>query len=110
LSFEVEDMKTSFVVGDTPYEAHIRRVDKPGGENYEICDASVRSSDEPEVRGRFRLTDTAIAAAEERASREGGSAEEWLVRGCVRSLTSELVIRRLKQDFSFVIDHRWIGY
>ena len=103
-------MKTSFVVNNNSYEADIRRVEKPEGEKFEICEASVRIPDGLEVKGTFKLTDTAIALAEERASQEGGSPEGWLVRGCARSLAAELVIRQLKKDFSFVIDHRWISH
>jgi hypothetical protein len=102
-------MKTSFEVRNTSYDADISRVDKPEGEKFEICDASVRGPDGLEVKGTFKLTDTAITVAEERAFQEGGSTEEWLARGCARSLAAELVIRQLKQNFSFVIDHRWIS-
>jgi hypothetical protein len=101
-------MKTRFVVRDTSYEADIRRSEKPEGESHEIVSASVLCPDGLEVKGSLKITGTALALAEERASREGGTTEEWLVRGCVRSLTAELVLRQLKQDFSFVIDHRWI--
>ena len=102
-------MRTSFEVRTTTYEADINRVDKPEGEKFAICNASIHGPGGWEVKGTFKLTDTAIAMAEERASEEGGSTEEWLARGCARSLAAELVIRQLKPDFSFVIDHRWIS-
>jgi hypothetical protein len=102
-------MRTSFEVRNKSYEADISRVEKPEGEKFEICEASVRGPDGGPIMGTFKLTDTAIALAEENATEQGGSAEEWLSRGCVRSLAAELVIRPLKPDFSFVVDHRWIS-
>lgn len=102
-------MRTSFEVGNKSYETEISRIEKPDGEKFEICEASVRGPDGGQIMGTFKLTDTAIALAEEKASEEGGSAEEWLARGCARSLAADLVIRPLRPDFSFVVDHRWIS-
>jgi hypothetical protein len=101
-------MRTSFEVRGKSYEADINRIGKPEGEKFEICEASVHGPDGGPITGTFKLTDTAIALAEEKASEKGASSVEWLARGCARSLAAELVIRPLKPDFSFVVDHRWI--
>ena len=101
-------MRTSFEVRDKSYEADINPIEKPEGEKFEICQASVRIPDGTLIAGTLRLTDTAVALAEEMAGKRGGSVEEWLSQGCIRSLSAELVIRPLKPDFTFVVDHRWI--
>jgi hypothetical protein len=103
-------MRTRFDVHGKSYEADIKRLEKREDEKFEICRASVCGPDGESVVGTLKLTDTAIALAEERASEQGGSTEEWLGRGCSRSLAAELVIRPLTADFSFVVDHRWIDY
>lgn len=102
-------MRESFNVGNQSYEADIKRIEKPEGEKYETCEASVRGPGGGHIVGTLKLTDTALALAEEKAAEEGGSTEEWLARGCARSLAAELVIRPLKPDFAFVVDHRWIA-
>lgn len=103
-------MRVSFDVRDESYEAEIYRVDKPEGEKLEICEAWVRGPGSNHVKGTFKLTDTALALAEEKAAQEGGSMDEWLARGCVGSMIAELVIRPLRSGFSFVVDHRWIRH
>ena len=55
----------------------------------------------------IRLTDRAVEAAGEKAT-DGVSAADVLAAGCGKSLASEILIRKLKPDFSFVIDYRWL--
>jgi hypothetical protein len=102
-------MRTSFEVRNKSYEADINPIQKPESEKFEICEASVRTPDGRLITGILKLTETAVALAEEKAGERGGSVEEWLSHGCISSLAAELVIRPLKPDFTFVVDHRWIA-
>lgn len=101
-------IKTGFDVREKTYDAVIHRGVQPEGEKFEIFQASVRDADGTEVSGTLKLTGTATLLAEQRAKEEGGTPEEWVARGCCRSLAAEVLIRELKPDFSFVVDHRWI--
>ncbi len=102
-------MKTTFEVGSDTYEADITHVGKPEGEKFEIYEATVHGSESPPVKGTLKLTDTALALADEKAKDEVETAEDWIARGCARSLASEVLIRKLQPEFSFVVDHRWIA-
>ena len=102
-------MKADFQVRDKHYQAEI----SPGGsktedEKFELYSAAVGSQDGGAVEGTLKITPQAIELAGERATKEGGSAEDWLARGCARSLAAEVLIRNLKPEFSFIVDHRWI--
>lgn len=101
--------KATFQVSDKSYSAEIHQVEKPEGEKFEICEVTVQSPDEGPVRGLLKLTPEALLMADQRAEEEGGVAQDWLARGCARALAAEVVIRKLKSDFSFVVDHRWIA-
>jgi hypothetical protein len=101
-------MRTSFEVRDRVYDIEIARGERPEGDKFEIYRAALRDADGALVNGTLKLTETAILLAEEKAGEEGGTPEEWLARGCARSLAAEILIRKPMPDFSFVIDHRWI--
>jgi hypothetical protein len=100
--------KTVFKVRGKVYDAVIHRGEQPEGEKFENYQASVRNPEGTEVKGLLKLTGTATLLAEQKAKEEGGTPEEWVARGCGRSLAAEVLIRKLKPDFSFVVDHRWI--
>jgi hypothetical protein len=102
-------MKTTFEVRNDSYEAVIAHVGRPEGEKFEIYEATVQGPESAAVKGTLKLTDSAIALAAEKAKDEGETAEQWVVRGCARSLASEVLIRKLRPEFSFVVDHRWMA-
>lgn len=102
-------MKATFEVSSKFYNAEIRLVEKPAGEKFEICEVTVRGPDEGRVQGILKLTQDALDVADQRAAEEGGSAQDWLARGCARALAAEVVIRKLKSDFTFWVDHRWVA-
>ncbi len=102
-------MKTTFEVRDESYEANIEPMERPEGEKFELYQVAVRGPDGRSVNGTFKLTDDAVALANEMAADQGGSAESWVAKGGARSLASEILIRKLEPDFAFVVDHRWIG-
>jgi len=102
------EMRASFQVRDRRYEVEIRPDDKAEDEKFKLYAAAVAGQGEGAVEGTLKLTPQAIQIASERASREGSTAEEWLARGCARSLAAEVLIRKLKPEFSFIVDHRWM--
>ncbi len=102
-------MKTTFEVRSESYEVDFAHVGKPEGEKFEIYEATVHGPVSSPVKGTLKLTDAAIALADEKAKDQGKTAEEWIARGCARSLASETLIRNLQPEFSFVLDHRWFG-
>ena len=102
-------MKTTFEVSSDSYEVDITHVGKPEGEKFETYEVTVRGPESSSVQGTLKLTDTALALADEKAKDESETAEEWIARGCARSLASEVLIRKLQPEFSFVVDHRWIA-
>lgn len=101
-------MRATFKVRDKEYQAELSRAGKSEEEKFEPFRVTVEGQAGGEVTGTLKLTPQALEVAGERASKEGGSSEEWLAWGCARSLASEVLIRDLKPDFSFVVDHRWI--
>lgn len=103
-------MKASFKVREEEYQAEIRPADTPASEDekFKLYSVAVGGPGEGAVEGTLKLTLRAIEVAGERAATEGGSAEELLALGCARSLAAEVLIRKLKPEFSFVVDHRWI--
>lgn len=100
--------KASFTVRDKVYNAVIHRGAQPEGEKFEMYQATVSDPEGIDIKGTLKLTGTATLLAEQRAKEEGGTPEEWVARGCGRSLAAEVLIRKLKPDFTFVVDHRWI--
>jgi hypothetical protein len=103
-------MKTTFEVSSQSYDAEIHQVEKPEGEKFEVFEVAVRGPDQGLTQGTLKLTEEALDTAARKAKDEGGSAEEWLARGCGRALAAEVVIRKLSPDFSFVVDYRWIDH
>jgi hypothetical protein len=100
-------MKASFKVREEEYQVDIRPADTKD-EKFVLYSVAVGGQGEHSVDGILKLTPRAIEVADERATKEGGSAEEFLARGFARSLAAEVLIRKLKPEFSFVVDHRWI--
>ena len=101
-------MKAGFQVRDKQYQAEISAGEKSDDEKFQLYSVSVDGQEGGAVQGTLKITPRAIEVADARASKEGGSAEEWLARGCARSLAAEVLIRRLKPEFSFIVDHRWV--
>jgi hypothetical protein len=101
-------MTTTFKVRDREYRLEVTPAERPEGEKFELYRATVSGQEGGPVSGTLKLTTKTLEQAREKAVKDGDSAEQWLARACGRSLASELLIRRLKPDFSFVVDHRWV--
>lgn len=101
-------MKTSFEVRNRAYDIELVEQERHEGDKFEIYRVALRDAEGAQVNGTLKLTEAAIVLAEQKATEEGGTAEDWLARGCGRSLAAEILIRQPQPDFSLVIDHRWI--
>lgn len=97
-------MKTSFKVRGKDYEAVIEKRERGEGDKYNPYGVTVTGQPGGSISGTLQLTDSALEAAQ----KKGGDANGALASACGRSIAAELVIRKLKPDFSFIVDHRWV--
>lgn len=101
-------MKTTFKVRDKQYELSLERREKGEEDKFNPFTVTVSGQAGGPVTGTMQLTDEVLKKAEEETDSSSESAEALLARACARSLAAELVIRKLKPDFSFIVDHRWL--
>lgn len=101
-------MKSTFKVRDHEYQVVLEKRERGEGDKFNPYAATVTGQAAGPVSGTLQLTDSALEAASQKAPSEATAAEELLARACGRSLASEVLIRDLKPDFSFVVDHRWL--
>lgn len=102
-------MKATFTVKGRQYEVSIDKRERAEDDKHNPFSGSVSGQDGGAVQGSFQVTDGAIAAAEELAQSGSASAESLLATACGKAVAAELVIRKLRPDFSFVVDHRWFA-
>ena len=102
------DMRSTFSFKDTDYEVKLEKKEKGEGDKHNPYAATVSGQAGGDVTGTFQLTDDLLKGADERAQGGSGDAGTLLARACGRSIVSELVIRKLKPDFNFVVDYRWL--
>ncbi len=102
-------MKSTFKVQDREYQVVLEKRERGEGDKFNPFAATVAGQAAGPVSGTLQLTDSALEAAEQKAASEGTSAGELLARACGRSLASEVLIRKLNPEFSFVVDHRWLA-
>jgi hypothetical protein len=95
-------MKTTVRVREQQFELALAKMERAEEDKFQPYEATVSGQRGGTVKGQFKLTDSALERAKEEPSEE-----EALARACGRSLAAEVVIRKLKPDFSFVVDHRW---
>ena len=101
-------MKSKFTVRNKEFEVALEKKERDEGDKFHPFGVTVSGQPGGSVSGTCQITDDALKAAEERAAAGEGSAEELLATACGKSIASELVIRKLKPDFSFVVDYRWL--
>jgi hypothetical protein len=95
----------------TKYELVLEKRDPAEGEKFHPYTATVRAEgaqSNGSVRGTLQFTPGALEAAEKRAAQKGASPDDLLTVAAARSLSAEVIVRKLKPDFSFVVDHRWL--
>ncbi len=106
-------MRTTFTVRNKTYELSLEKRDPVEGEKNHPYTATVSGQNGPgPVRGTLQFTPGALDAAQKTAaapSRDAPSVDDLLVSAGGRSLAAEVLFRKLKPDFSFVVDHRWLG-
>jgi hypothetical protein len=103
-------MKTKFKVRDKEYEVVLERRAKAEGDKFEPFAATVSGQPGGPVKGTMQFTPEALEAAQKKAAGGGGGAslDDLLAHATARSIAAETVIRKLKPDFSFVVDYRWL--
>jgi len=100
-------MKAKFTVKNRQYEVVLEKAERGEEDKFHPFRATVTGQEGGAVNGTCQLTDRALEAAGEKAT-GGASADDVLANACGKSIASELFIRKLKPDFSFVVDYRWL--
>lgn len=102
-------MRSTFTVKNQQYELTLEPKERSEEDKFHPYGVMVDGQPGGRVQGTCQVTDEALNTARDKAGASGTSPEDLLARACGRSLASELVIRKLKPDFSFVVDHRWVS-
>jgi hypothetical protein len=102
-------MRTTFTVRNRKYELVLEKRQPAEGEKNHPYAATVSGENGSPVKGTLQLTPGAMDAAQKIAAAKGASIDDLLASAGARSLAAEVLVRKLKPDFSFVVDHRWLG-
>ena len=100
-------MKSTFTVNKKQYEVALEKGERGEDDEFHPFSATVTGQEGGAVRGVCQITDRALELANDKAA-GGTNAEDLLAAACGKSIASELVLRKLKPDFSFVVDYRWL--
>ncbi len=101
-------MRTTFTVRNKSYELVLEKRELGEGDKNQPYTATVSGQNGSPVRGTLQVTPGALEEAQKMAAAKGVSIEDLLVKAGARSLAAEVLVRKLKPDFSFVVDHRWL--
>ena len=101
-------MKTTFKVREQEYSVELTKKERAEEDKFNPYAAKVSGQAGGDIQGLMQITDAAIEMASEKASSGGSSEDDVFAKACGRSLASELLIRKLKPEFSFVLDYRWL--
>jgi hypothetical protein len=101
-------MRTKFTVRNQEYEVVLEKRERGEADKFQPFTATVSGQSGGPVRGTMQFTPEAYEAAKKTAAERGSSEDELVARASGRSLASEVLIRKLKPEFSFVVDHRWL--
>jgi hypothetical protein len=102
-------MRTTFTVRNRKYELVLEKRQPGEGEKNHPFTASVSGQNESPVRGTLQFTPGALDAGQKLGAAKGVSVDDLLASAGGRALAAEVLIRKLKPDFSLVVDHRWLG-
>jgi hypothetical protein len=102
-------MRTTFTVRNRKYELALEKREPGEGEKNHPYTATVSGQNGGSVRGTLQLTPGALEAAQKIVAAKGVSMDDLLVSAGARALAAEVLIRKLKPEFSFIVDHRWLG-
>ncbi len=101
-------MKSKFTVNNHEYEVVLEKSERGEDDKFNPYRATVSGQPDGPVLGSCQITDAALEMADKKAVSGGATAGDLLAEACGKSIASELVIRKLKPDFSFVVDYRWL--
>lgn len=101
-------MRTKFKVRDKEYEVSLEKRQPAEGDKFLPYSATVTGQNGGTVKGTIQLTPEALEAAQKKSTEGGTSADDLLASATGRALAAEVLIRKLKPEFSFVVDHRWL--
>ena len=101
-------MKATFSVQEHEYQIALEKKERAEGDKFNPFGATVTGQPGGAVAGTCQITDSLLEAAGEKAGSGAAAEGDLLAQACGRSLAAELVIRKLKPEFSFVVDHRWL--
>ncbi len=102
-------MRTTFTVRNRKYELVLEKREPGEGEKNHPYTATVSGQNGSPIRGTLQFTPGALDAAPKVASAKGSSVDDLLASAGARSLAAEVLIRKLKPDFSFIVDHRFLS-
>lgn len=102
-------MRTTFTVRNRKYELVLEKREPGEGEKNHPYTATVSGQNGGPIRGTLQLTPGALETAQKMAAATGASLDELLASAGARSLAAEVLLRKLKPDFSLIVDHRWLG-
>ncbi len=101
-------MKSKFTVNNHEYEVVLEKSERGEDDKFNPYRATVSGQSDGPVQGSCQITDAALEMADKKVVSGGATAGDLLAEACGKSIASELVIRKLKPDFSFVVDYRWL--
>ncbi len=102
-------MRTTFTVRNRKYELVLEKREPGEGEKNHPYTATVSGQNGSPVRGTLQFTAGALDAAQKMAAAKSGSIDDLLASAGGRALAAEVLVRKLKTDFSFIVDHRWLS-
>jgi hypothetical protein len=102
-------MRTTFTVRNRKYELVLEKREPGEGEKNHPYTASVSGQNGSPVRGTLQFTPGALDAAQKMAAAKGVSIDDLMASAGARALAAEVLVRKVKPDFSFVVDHRWLS-
>jgi hypothetical protein len=102
-------MRTTFTVRDRKYELVLEKREPGEGEKYHPYTATVSGQNGSPVKGTLQFTPGALEAAQKMAAEKRLSVDDLLAGAGARALAAEVLVRKLKPDFSFIVDHRWLS-
>jgi len=100
-------MRTTFTVRNRNYELVLEKREPGEGEKNHPYTSTVTNGSP--VRGTLQFTPGALDAAQKMAAAKSFSVDDLLASAAARALAAEVLVRKLKPDFSFVVDHRWLS-
>jgi hypothetical protein len=101
-------MRTNFKVRDKEYEVSLEKRERGEGDKFIPYSAAVSGQNEGTVKGTIQLTPQALEAAQKKSAEGSTSVDDLVASASGRALAAEVLIRKLKPDFSFVVDYRWL--